>query len=88
LNTSFSTNPNPLKIRGSAVQLLAEHTKPETLKIPLAVSDEQANPKPKKFGVQEHAGSQAKSRHLPMGELELIHVVGNAISEKLSSLGL
>jgi hypothetical protein len=37
---------------------------------------------------QEHAGSQAKSRHLPLGELELIHVVGNAISEKLSSLGL
>jgi hypothetical protein len=37
---------------------------------------------------QEHAGSQAKSRHLPLGELELIHVVGNATSEKLSSLGL
>jgi hypothetical protein len=35
---------------------------------------------------QEHAGSQAKSRHLPSGELELGQV-GNALSEKLSWLG-
>jgi hypothetical protein len=35
-----------------AVQLLAEHTNPETLRIRLAVSAEQTNPKPKKFGVQ------------------------------------
>jgi hypothetical protein len=34
----------------------------------------------------EHAGSQAKSRHLPSGELELGQV-GNALSEKLSWLG-
>jgi hypothetical protein len=36
--------------------------------------------------VLEHAGSQAKSRHLPSGELELGQV-GNALSEKLSWLG-
>jgi hypothetical protein len=34
----------------------------------------------------EHAGSQAKSRHLPSGELELGQV-GNTLSEKLSWLG-